>query len=70
LLTKFARFCLSIYKNGANLNSGELKLVPFIDPTIQWTDEMLFQHFELTQEEINFINEFIGDWYQRDFQNN
>ena len=70
LLTKFARFCLSIYKNGANLNSGELKLVPFIDPTIQWTDEMLYQHFELTQEEINFINEFIGDWYQRDFQNN
>ena len=70
LLTKFARFCLSIYKNGANLNSGELKLVPFIDPTIQWSDEMLFQHFELTQEEINFINEFIGDWYQRDFQNN
>ena len=70
LLTKFMRFCVSLYKLSGYLTRGELKSVPFIDPTIQWTDEMLFQHFELTQEEINFINEFIGDWYQRDFQNN
>jgi 16S rRNA G966 N2-methylase RsmD len=70
LLTKFMRFCVSLYKLSGYLTRGELKSVPFIDPTIQWSDEMLFQHFELTQEEINFINEFIGDWYQRDFQNN
>lgn len=70
LMTKFMRFCLSFYKIGIYMTRGELKSVPFMDPTIEWTDEMLFQHFELTQEEINFINEFIGDWYQRDFQNN
>jgi hypothetical protein len=70
LMTKFMRFCLSFYKISGYLTRGELKSVPFMDPSIEWTDEMLFQYFELTQEEINFINEFIGDWYQRDFQNN
>jgi hypothetical protein len=69
LMTKFMRFCLSFYKISGYLTRGELKSVPFMDPSIEWTDEMLFQHFELTQEEINFVNEFIGDWYQRDFQN-
>lgn len=70
LMTKFMRFSLSLNKLSGYLTRGELKSVPFMDPSIEWTDEMLFQHFELTQEEINFINEFIGDWYQRDFQNN
>jgi hypothetical protein len=70
LMTKFMRFCVSLYKLSGYLTRGELKSVPFMNPSIQWTDEMLFQHFELTQEEINFINEFIGDWYQKDFQNN
>ena len=37
---------------------------------ILWTDEMLFEYFELTQEEINFINSFISDYYEIDFQNN
>jgi site-specific DNA-methyltransferase (adenine-specific) len=69
LMTKFMRFSLSLNKLSGYLTRGELKSVPFIDPSIEWTDDMLFRHFELTQEEINFINEFIGNWYQRDFQN-
>jgi site-specific DNA-methyltransferase (adenine-specific) len=68
-MTKFMRFSLSLNKLSGYLTRGELKSVPFIDPSIEWTDDMLFRHFELTQEEINFINEFIGNWYQRDFQN-
>jgi hypothetical protein len=70
LLTKFARFCLSINKINQELRSKELLLVPFVDPNILWTDEMLFDYFELTEEERNYINTFIPNYYQRDFQNN
>lgn len=70
LMTKFMRFSLSLSKLSGYLTRGELKSVPFMNPTIEWTDEMLFQHFELTQEEIDYINEFIGNWYERDFKNN
>jgi hypothetical protein len=67
LMTKFMRFCLSFYKIGIYMTRGELKSVPFMDATIEWTDEMLFEYFELTNQEIKFINTFIGDWYVRDF---
>lgn len=70
LLTKFARFCVSLTKIGTSLQRKELLSVPFVDPSILWTDEMLFEYFELTQEEINYINTFIPNYYERDFQNN
>ena len=70
LITKFARFCLSIYKIASYIDCGELKSVPFMNPNVSWTDEMLFNHFELNEDEINFINDYIGDWYEKDFQNN
>ena len=70
VLTKFARFCLSFGKVNQELRTKELEMVPFMNPNILWTDEMLFEYFELTQEEINFINSFISDYYEIDFQNN
>ena len=70
LLTKFARFCLSINKINQELRSKELTSVPFVDPNILWNDEMLFDYFELTQEERNYINTFIPNYYERDLQNN
>jgi len=67
LMTKFARFSLSILKISSYIDCGELTLVPFMDPTVNWTDEMLCNHFELTEQEIEFINNYIGNWYERDF---
>jgi hypothetical protein len=67
LMTKFMRFCVSLYKLSGYLTRGELKSVPFMDATIEWTDEMLYEYFELTNQEIKFINTFIEDWYKRDF---
>jgi hypothetical protein len=64
LLTKFARFAVSIYKLNQNLHRGELKGVPYMDFNQKWDDEKLFEYFKLDPEEIDFINEYIQDWYE------
>jgi len=61
--TNFVRFCLSVYKNNGNLHRGELALIPFLDFTQEWTDEKLYEHFNLTQEEIAFIEKVIPKYY-------
>ena len=63
LKSKFARFCLSIYKNNQNFHGGELEIVPYLDFTQEWTDEKLYKEFNLTKEEINFINTHIPKYY-------
>jgi hypothetical protein len=67
LMTYFARFCVSFYKMNVQLSRGELHSVPFLDFNDEWTDETLYEYFGLTEEEINFINNYIGNWYERDF---
>ena len=64
LLTKFARFCVSLRKTGPDLNFVDLELVPYVDFSKEWNDEKLFDYFGLTQEERNFINEYIPNWYE------
>ena len=66
--TKFVRFSISIYKLNQNLHRGELMAVPYMDFSKEWTDEKLFDYFELTQEERDFINTYIQNWYERDFK--
>jgi hypothetical protein len=68
LLTKFARFCVSFYKINQNLHCGESMAVPYMDFSQEWTDGKLFNYFELTQKERDFINTYIQDWYDRDFK--
>ena len=63
LMTKFARFCLSLYKNSVNILS-DLQAVPYMDFSQKWTDEKLFEHFKLDPEERNFIKEYIPNWYE------
>lgn len=60
--TKFARFCLSIYKISGYLNRGELSIVPYMDYNRNWTDKELYKYFNLSQEEIDFIEENIPDY--------
>jgi len=64
LKTKFVRFCLSIRKTGSDLNNIDLEFVPYMDFSQKWTDEKLFDEFGLTQEERNFIKEYIPNWYE------
>lgn len=67
LLTKFSRFCVSLYKMNIQLTSRELDILPYMDFSQEWTDEKLFDYFELNQEERDFINTYIPNWYERDF---
>jgi hypothetical protein len=66
LLTKFARFALSINKISATLDCKELSSVPYMDFSRKWTDKQLYRHFGLTKEEVQFIESYIGDWYEAD----
>jgi hypothetical protein len=68
MMTKTYRFALSLSKIGSNLWGGNmLDTVPYLDFSIEWTDDMLYNYFEFSNEEINFINNYIGNWYERDF---
>ena len=57
LKTNFARRLVSLYKTNQHLDSGELNLLPWLDFTEEWTDEKLAVFFNLTENEVNFINE-------------
>jgi len=68
LLTKFARFCISLTKVNQNLHQGELQSLPYLDFSEKWDDEKLFKYFEFTEEEIKFITTFIPNLYEEDFK--
>lgn len=63
LKTDFVRFCLSIYKNNSQLDRGELEIIPWLDFSKSWSDEDLKQYFELTDDEIKFIEKIIPNYY-------
>jgi len=67
LLTKFARFCVSLYKMNVQFSRGELRAVPYLDFTKEWNDEMLYSEFGIEEDEKEFMESYIGKWYERDF---
>jgi len=56
LKTNFARKALSLFKFNPQLDRGELAIIPWLDFSQKWTDEKLAKHFNLTIEEIAFVN--------------
>ena len=60
-----ARFFISLVKTDAHLDSGQLNYIPAVDFTKQWTDEELYEHFGFSHELIEYIEEFLGDYYDR-----
>ena len=42
-----------------NLERGELNYIPWLDWNIEWTDEMLYKRFNLTDQEIETIESVI-----------
>lgn len=65
LKTPFARFCLSILKNNANLHRGELAGVPYL-PSYKtaWTDEKIAKEIGgITKAEWAFISKVIPAYY-------
>jgi hypothetical protein len=63
LKTDFARFCLAQYKVNGNNHRGELSLIPMLDFTQQWTDEMLYKRFGIDERTQKYITEFLPDYY-------
>ncbi len=59
LRTRFARFCHSLAKVSQDATAKTYRFVPMQDFSKPWTDEELYQKYNLTEEEIAFIESMI-----------
>jgi site-specific DNA-methyltransferase (adenine-specific) len=59
LRTRFVRFLISLRKNTQDLYSERFAFVPDLPMDRQWTDEMLYDKYVLTMDEIAFIESMI-----------
>lgn len=57
--TRFFRYLVSIKKKTQNGPRGVYQFVPLQDFSEPWTDEKLYKKYNLTQEEIDFIESMI-----------
>ena len=57
--TRFFRFCVMLKKNTQDAMRNVYSLVPLQDFSHPWTDEMLYQKYGLTDEEIAFVESMI-----------
>lgn len=57
--TKFFRYLVSIKKKTQNGPRGVYQFVPVQDFTQHWTDEMLYKKYNLTEDEMNLIENTI-----------
>jgi len=55
LKTKFVRFLISLMSFSQDIAKKSYALVPDMDLTNNWTDELLYRFFDLSDEEIKFI---------------
>ena len=59
LRTKFVRFLILQTLVGMNISISNFIFVPWLDFSKTWTDEELYTKYNLTQEEIDFIESMI-----------
>lgn len=59
ITTKFFRFLVLLIKNTQHATSKVYTFVPLQDFSHPWTDEMLYKKYNLTEEEIAFIESMI-----------
>ncbi|MDO5341511.1 MAG: Eco57I restriction-modification methylase domain-containing protein [Bacteroidia bacterium] len=57
--TRFFRFMVLLRKNTQDAPAKVYQFVPLQDFSHPWTDEMLYEKYGLTEEEINFIESMI-----------
>ena len=57
--TKFFRFMVSLIKNSQNVSKNVFSLVPIQDYSKQWTDELLYKKYNISQDEQAFIDSII-----------
>ena len=54
--------CFAINKTTQKVTTG-LNSIPWMDFTQEWTDEKLYKHFNITEEEQAFIKKIIPPYY-------
>jgi len=59
IATKFFRFLVLLKKNTQNAPKGVYSFVPLQDFSKPWTDEELYEKYNLTEDEITFIESMI-----------
>ena len=57
--TKFVRLMISLTLSGMNITKDNFQFVPLQDFSKPWTGQELYKKYNLTQEEINFIESMI-----------
>ena len=57
--TKFFRFLLLQALSSINISKEKFCFIPIQDFIEEWTDEKLYKKYDLTQEEIDFIESMI-----------
>lgn len=57
--TRFFHFLVTLQKNTQDCMKKVYSFVPVQDFTVSWTDEMLFEKYGLTQEQIDYINSTV-----------
>lgn len=59
LATKFARFMLLMAVSSINLSKDKFRFVPLQDFSRPWTDSDLYAKYNLTDDEIAYIEQLI-----------
>ena len=59
LRTRFVRFLISLRKNTQHLYNERFAFVPDLPMDREWTDEMLYEKYGITKDEVAFINSMI-----------
>ena len=57
LQTRFANFLLKLRKITHNISENTCKWIPLPPLNTEWTDEEIYKHFKLSEEEIKLIND-------------
>jgi site-specific DNA-methyltransferase (adenine-specific) len=57
--TQFFRFMLLLLKNTQHITQKIYRFAPIQDFSIAWSDEKLYEQYNITQEEIDFIDSLI-----------
>lgn len=66
LRTRFVRFLVSLRKNTQHIFSGRFLFVPDLSMDGVWTDDLLYQKYNITDDEIAYINSMIRPMVETD----
>jgi hypothetical protein len=63
LKSDFAVYCLMVFKDSQSVQGDVLRHIPMMpDYLEEWTEERIYQHMKLNQEEIAYIQGIVNRW--------